>query len=293
MTRGRHRNRQISRAAAIVLAIAGLLLRYSPNAFAWDSQTHREITHLAIERLPSSPLTDFFLANDQRLREFSVEPDSILKHENGKSERIRHYIDSEYFGADPFDALTPDLAAMEKKFGAATIFRAGTLPWTIDDLSNQLRDAWSRGDCARVLRIAGYLAHYVGDASQPLHSTMLYDGYRRDRGMHARIELAVDHDIDQIGVAASSQTKLIPIDAVWPPTIAEIREANTHVQEFIEADRAARESADYDRAFLSRERPLIVSEVASGASTVASIWLLEWHRSGASTKCASSPSPAP
>jgi hypothetical protein len=221
---------------------------------------------------------------------------------------------------------------MENKFGAATMIHTGTLPWTIEEISNALRDAWSRGDCAQVLRLTGYLAHYVGDASQPLHSTMLYDGYPRDRGMHARIELAVDQNIDQIGAAASVQTKVVPVDSVWLATIAEIREANTHVQEFIQADRAARESSssnqyhggtssdsdsrnsyhyrgsyhsrsrnqfsnydakdsnsrnDYDAAFLGREKPLIVNEVANAASVLASIWLLEWHRADSPSKCAS------
>ncbi|MDO8433151.1 MAG: S1/P1 nuclease [Candidatus Binatus sp.] len=278
----------MKRAGAIALAILALLARHAPPALAWDNRTHREITHLAIAHLPPSPLKDFFFANDDRLRQISVEPDSILKHRDGKAEQIRHYINIEYFGSDPFDALVPDLHAMEKKFGAATIKHAGTLPWTIDDLSSVLRDAWSRGDCARVLQTAGYLAHYVGDASQPLHSTILYDGYRRDRGMHARVELAVDDRIDELGAAANRETKLISIDSVWPPTIAEIREANTHVEEFIQADRAARNSgsrSQYDDAFLRREKPLIVSEIARAASLLASIWLFEWQQSHSPVRC--------
>jgi hypothetical protein len=177
---------------------------------------------------------------------------------------------------------------MEKKFGVRTIIQAGTLPWTIDEMSGALRDAWTRGDCSQVLQTAGYLAHYVGDASQPLHSTILYDGYRRDRGMHARIELAVDDHIGDLGAAASRDMKLTSIDSVWTPAIAEIREANSHVQEFIQADRAARDSGSrnqYDDAFIGRERTRVVAEIASAASLLASIWIFEWQKAGSRAQC--------
>src|SRR5882757_391806 len=143
----------------IAFAMLALSMLHPAIAHAWDNRTHREITALAIAHLPPSPLRVFFVANDERLRQLSVEPDTILKHRNGKAERIRHYIDIEYFGAEPFDALVPDIHVMEKKFGARTIIEAGTLPWTIDEMSGALRDAWTRGDCPQVLQAAGYLAH--------------------------------------------------------------------------------------------------------------------------------------
>ena len=280
----------MKRAGAIAFAIVSLLLLHPGATRAWDNRTHREITELAIDRLPPSPLKDYFLANDERLRRLSVEPDSILKHRYGKAEQIRHYINIEYFGSDPFAAIVADRQAMERKFGASTMQHAGTLPWTIEEVADAMRQAWARGDCEQVLQQAGYLAHYVGDASQPLHSTILFDGYRRDRGMHARMELAVDDRIDEIGAAASRETKPLAIDSVWPPVIAQIREANSHVEELIQADRAARNGGsrkDYDESFLGRDKALIVSEIASAASLLASIWLFEWQQSGTPAKCSS------
>ena len=287
------RFRTAGAAAIILLSLLTSLiaLLVSSAANAWDSETHREIVRLAIGVLPPSPMRDFFKANSASLQRLAVEPDSLLKRKFGKSEEIRHYINIEYFGADPFAAIVPDKAAMEKRFGASTVRRAGTLPWTIVDLSTALQSAWSAGQCGNVLTLAGYLAHYVGDASQPLHSTIRYDGYRRDRGIHARVEMAVDHQAAELGAAAAGEAHLEDIATVWAAAIAEIRDANSHVEELIQADRTAREQSKFDRkqytaALMSRERPMIAAQLARAASVLASIWLYEWKRAGSPSRCA-------
>jgi hypothetical protein len=272
-----------------IATLACVLLAWSP-AFAWDSRTHREITKLAIDALPPSPLKDYFAANDSRLQYYSVQPDVIRERYGDEEEAIRHYINLEYFGADAFAVLVPDLAAMNKRFGASTVHRAGTLPWTIVEFSNSLAQAWARGDCTGVLRAAGFLAHYVGDASQPLHTTVNYDGLAQDRGVHMRLEKAVDDDIASLGEAARREAHPIPIESVWPVAISEIRDANSHVAEVLAADRTARAESPrrrgaYDIALLSRERPMIVGQLARGASVLASIWLYEWKQAGIAARC--------
>jgi len=136
------------------LATLAILLACTP-AFAWDANTHREITFLAIETLPPSPLKNLFIKNLSRLEYFSVQPDVIRAKYGDESEKIRHYIDLEYYGADPFDALVPDRNAMNRRFGASMLVRSGTLPWTIVDFSNAFEQEWSRGDCNDLLRLAG------------------------------------------------------------------------------------------------------------------------------------------
>jgi len=70
---------------------------------------------------------------------------------------------------------------MRRRFGYRTLERArARCHGRFEGVSAQLESAWRRGDCDTVLRLSGYLAHYVGDASQPLHSTVNYDGYAGD-----------------------------------------------------------------------------------------------------------------
>jgi hypothetical protein len=66
--------------------------------------------------------------------------------------------------------------------GARTVEVSSALPWTIDGGAQRVEQAWSSGDCAHAIELSGYLAHYIGDASQPLHTTRYYDGFPQDRG---------------------------------------------------------------------------------------------------------------
>jgi hypothetical protein len=274
---------------AVAAMLALVMLSGSP-ALAWDAKTHREITQLAIEKLPPSPLKDFFVANQAHLLYYSVEPDVLREKYGDESEAIRHYINLEYFGPNPFPALVPDLAAMNKRFGISTVRRAGTLPWTIEQFSDALKQAWSRGDCAEVLRLAGFLAHYVGDASQPLHTTVHFDGYEGDRGVHMRIERAVDDSARMLGDAAAGHIQLLANQTPWLAAIEEIRASNSHVDQLLQADRAARSlwprnRSEYDRALLSRTRAILVDQIALAASVLTSIWLMEWKQAGPGLIC--------
>jgi hypothetical protein len=267
------------------------LLACVAPAQAWDSATHRAIARLAVDALPPSPLKSALSHNEAALEMHSVEPDSVLKKEYGKAEERRHYINLEWFGNDPWSALNPDIKKMRRRFTDRTLERAGTLPWTIEAVSDQLESAWRRGDCDAVLRLSGYLAHYVGDASQPLHSTINYDDSARDRGIHARIELAVDHSLRELEPMAGREVRIEDINDVWTPAIAEIRDANGLVGEVIRDDRAARDAGDYggrdyQRAVMNEDAAMFARQIARAASVLASIWLCQWHRAGSRATCA-------
>jgi Zinc dependent phospholipase C len=261
-------------------------------SYAWDSATHRLITRLAINALPASSLKSALLRNERLVEKHSVEPDFLLKERYGHAEEIRDYIDLEIFNPDPHAALAtldPDLATERRRVGEMKLEAAGTLPWTIEDTAARLATALRSGHCSEVLREAGYLSHYVGDASQPLHSTIHHDSYRRDRGIHARVESAVDDRVSSIEAAAAREVQIQTITAVWPVAIDEIRSANSLVHDLIEADRKARrissEGPEYDTTLFANAGPMITLQVARAASALASIWLYEWNQSGHPTVC--------
>jgi hypothetical protein len=276
----------------LAIAIATIsLIAAPPRARAWDERTHQLITRLAIDALPDSALKRVFEAHAADLQEDAVAPDEILRPRYGKAEAIHHYIDLEYFGADPFAALQPDFAAMVSEYGAQTLERSGTLPWTIESTAMGVQKAWRQGDCAAVILRSGYLAHYVGDATQPLHTTKYYDGYSGDRGMHRRLEGAADRSIDEIEEMARPQVHVEQIDRVWPVIVSELRHSNALVASTFDADRAARtetgakRGAVFDRALMQRELPMIARQVAEASSVLASLWLYEWKQAGSPTPC--------
>ncbi len=264
----------------------------SSRAYGWDSGTHRAITRLAVEAIPPSPLKTTLARNEVALERFSVEPDSVLKREYGKAEERKHYINLEWFGADPFSVLNPDLNLMRKRFGARMLKESGTLPWTIEETSAAVESAWRSGDCERALRMSGYLSHYVADASQPLHSTIRYDGDRRDRGVHARLEGAVDHSLQELLALARPQVRIEQVNGAWEPALAEIRDANAVVGEVIREDRAARDQGAYaPQAYadtlVRADAPMLARQLARAATVLASIWLYEWNRAGKPDSCES------
>jgi hypothetical protein len=268
-----------------------LILTASPCAQAWDSGTHRLITRLAIGALPPSPLRQFMSANGRALQERAVFPDSELKRLYGEAEKRRHYIDLEIFGPHPLDALEPDARAMERRFGARRLMRAGTLPWTIEEMSARVNAAWESGDCRRVLTFSGYLSHYVGDLSQPLHTTESFDGdLPSDRWMHARIELAVDRSTRRIEKLARPSVHTRTVRSVWEVVVDGLRQSHALVEKIEAADRYARDASGgdsdvYRTILMHREGAMIAAQIADSASRLASLWQYDWERAGSSAAC--------
>ncbi|HJU27533.1 MAG TPA: hypothetical protein VJ718_00070, partial [Candidatus Binataceae bacterium] len=140
--------------------------------------------------------------------------------------------------------------------------------------------------CDAALYDAGILAHYVGDASQPLHTTKYYDGYTySDRGAHRRFEGAVDRDATGIEAAARPLVRVEQIDSVWDAAVAEIGRAHALAPEVIRSDRAARSQMAfgkraYESALMRADSAMVAKQVADAASVLASIWIYEWKRAG-------------
>jgi len=249
--------------------------------------------------MPPSEFKTFLERNEKRLERYSVEPDSKLKKRYGEAEKRRHYIDVDFYDSDdPFSQLDRSLADTEARFGAVNVERWGTLPWTIDEHASRLGRQLSGGnsdsrDCAALLKLAGYLSHYVGDSTQPLHATSHFDGFAGDRGVHHRIEDATDHEVDRLETLARPTPEVRKIDSVWGAVIAELRHSHALVMPLIEGDRAARAQryggfSAYERELMRREGPMIAGQISRAAALLASVWLYDWERAGRPAVCQAS-----
>lgn len=278
---------QSRHAAAVALALILIGLN-AGHALAWNAATHRAITVLALGAIPPGPLKNALTAHLSELEYRAVEPDK-LREIYGKVEGRRHYIDLEMYGDDPFAVLVPDESAMIQRFGIYRFNKAGTLPWTIEEVAADLDSAWRDSDCAAVVVLAGHLSHYVGDASQPLHTTLHFEGYAGDESMHERLEETVDRQIGALESAARPRVRVVTLDSVWPIVIAELRESHALLPDVVAADRAARiagpNPVQFDTALMDRERGLIVNQLADAASVLASVWLFEWNQAGKPSVC--------
>lgn len=203
------------RLASFVLAGWGALVSL-PDSLAWDYDGHRLINQLALATLPTNfPAFVFSAEARERIAFLGGEPDRwrntpelALKHCNGPD----HYLDLELlrdYALEPA-RLSPFryefLAHLARvryeqpvRFGevdpatdpARTEALPGFLPWAIVEQFGRLKSAFSALNAyaqagtpeevanarGNVLYYMGVLGHYVGDAAQPLHTTVHHHGW--------------------------------------------------------------------------------------------------------------------
>lgn len=160
--------------SAIALA-AGLI--------SWGTFGHEHINKAAVFALPA-PLQTFFYNHIDFITQESTVPD-LRKHTlKDKAEGPRHYIDMENFGSP--DTLPKSLDAAKKKYDEKFLQQNGILPWYIEEMMEKLTKAFREKKKTEILFVAADLAHYIGDAHMPLHTSANHDGQlTNQKGIHA------------------------------------------------------------------------------------------------------------
>ena len=175
------------------LLAAFCLQAAAPSAHAWGNEGHRMINRLAAETLPAD--APAFLRTPAALDEIEYlgpEPDrwrSPAEPELNAAQAPEHFIDLEL--ADKFRPLPHKRLDFEAEVFAAgqRPEKIGLQPWQTDEVWERLKAAMrayrqlsAEGKDTHpveqaILFYAGWLGHYVGDGSQPLHTTIQYNGW--------------------------------------------------------------------------------------------------------------------
>jgi hypothetical protein len=200
--------RPVVRYTALAAALG--LAMIPATAGTWGSAGHRMVGVLAVQALPTE--VPAFLRTKQAamdMGEYAREPDrskgSGRIHDHNRDPA--HFVDiddeGKVLGGPLFTDLQPTRAEYEKALQAAGVdsWKAGYLQYsTIDGYQQMVRDfgywrvltamekrakgkqrAWYKADKARreklLLANLANLAHYVGDGSQPLHTSVHYNGW--------------------------------------------------------------------------------------------------------------------
>jgi len=265
-------------ARPLAVAICLVTLAAPQPAVAWGLAAHRWIALRATALSRCRPLTTGRAAE---LAAYAVEPDTVLKAQLGPVEERRHFLDLDAYGAPPFAALPRDEAAAVRCYGRAALEREGVLPWYGGSLARRLAAELARGDRAAARRTAGYLAHYAGDATMPLHATVNYDGARtRQRGLHHRIEaLLVD---DRLAVYTADAARVgagrpIPPARSEAALFAALEASFDAVAPVLAADRADRRgtrvgSPLYLRRLDADLHALLAARLGAAAALTAALW---------------------
>ncbi len=248
-------------------AVAALFVAPS-RALAWGSTGHREINLVAVRTLPAG--VPPFLADPQVVFEIeALGPEADALKDAGESwdadNDPGHYVDlgddGTIAGRVALDALPPSMEAYAKALAGTgeDPYSVGFLPYSIVDGWEQLRQDFaywqafsylaergangddraffiSQRDLRQdlIARDIGYWGHFVGDASQPLHVTVHYNGwgdypnphaYSESKDLHSRFEGAFVRDHVTAGAVASlvkPATETAPAQALTQAQIGQI-----------------------------------------------------------------------
>lgn len=284
-------------AAAVGVA---LILAQPPLAGAWGNEGHRMINRLAAATLP--PDVPTFLRSEAALNEIEYlgpEPDrwrSPAEPELNAAQAPEHFIDLE-----PADALGP-LPRKRLDF-EAKVFAAGQRPEKIGLQPWEATEVWERLKAAMreyrrlsaggvsnpdtrsveqaILFYAGWLGHYVGDASQPLHTTIQYNGwtgpnpngYTTDHQIHWQFEgpfvAANIHSAD-------IQAKMTPAKAIdgdmFDAYVAYLRHTATCVEKVYQLEKAG----GFVAAGSADSREFTAERLAAGANMLRDMIYTAW-----------------
>jgi hypothetical protein len=162
-----------------VFLYGGLLFLFS----GWGFFAHQKINRLSVFILPPE-MIGFYKKNIQYITEAAVNPDR--RRYSVPDEAPKHYIDLDDHGDSAAYKLPRYWEEAVKKYGEDSLKAYGIVPWHVNRMYYQLKDAFLLKDPNRILRVSAELGHYVSDAHVPLHTTSNYDGQKTGQsGIHA------------------------------------------------------------------------------------------------------------
>lgn len=273
---------------AVSLFLSLLLLAGATStAFGWGPEGHKIINAQAMENLPE-PLRSYFLEHSDFIQQNALAADE--RKSLDPDESPRHYIDLDYYDEYPFEKVSHNLDELIAQYGELTVKRWGLLPWAIAQTLEKLTAQMKAGDEGMWLTAAD-LAHYIGDAHQPFHTTKDYDGRdSRTKGIHERFEIAlVSFFWEEEGAGQLEPLQAIYIDDPLETAFKIVIASYRWVEPLLEADIAAQKVGSkhslskegYWRAFWDGGGgKCMVERFNEAAFYVASFWYTAWVDAG-------------
>ncbi len=280
-----------------VIALAGALLLLAGGTYAWWSQTHVPMTSAAAALLPGDA-PEFFRKGTNSLAPYSADPD-IWKDKAAPmlraAEGPNHYLDLELLR----DRALPENRWLYVKLCRevkTTAVKAGFLPYSIQEWHDRLMLAfaehrkWPKDKRvqAKALYIGGVLAHYTCDASQPLHTTIHYDGRLRPDGSSPRsgIHGNVDALPEKLGLTAkeilrgAKPLKPVAREKIFRAAMAFISAAHAKVDLVYRLEKKLPDSKAPPLVKADAEvRAFAAERARAAASFTAQIWYSAWKSS--------------
>jgi len=276
-------------------------------SFAWGNDGHMMINRLAAAALPSD-VPEFLRSKEAQdaMAYYGPEPDrwrSPLEPELNAAQSPEHFIDLEY--AD----LVGDLPRKRYDFVRALAFaqkshldlpltpeKVGLQPYQTVEVWERLKSAMrdyrqlkqdhkdTKPSECEIVFLAGWLGHYVADGSQPLHTTIQYNGwtgpnpngYTTEHKIHSLFESTfVTANVKASDVAPLIAAKPVVVGDVFADYMAYLRHTNSLVEKTYQLEKAG--------AFAGAGTPegsaFVDERMAAGATELRDLIYSAWLRS--------------
>lgn len=293
----------VRRIAAMVL----LPLIAVPQSFAWGNDGHRMINRLAMEKLPAD--VPAFLRTLEALQEVEYlgpEPDrwrSPAEPELNSAQAPEHFIDLELadlVGPLPrkrFDFIAA-LAVAQAAHPELNLKpeKVGLQPYITIEVYERLKAAMREYRTlaaqhkdvkpveAAILFYAGWLGHYVGDGSMPLHVTVNYNGwmlhanpngYTKQPGIHSQFESAFVTANMTDAVVAPLMTTPRALPEPFTDYIGYLRQSGTQIERVYQLEKVH----GFVGAGSAESREFAASRLAAGATMLCDMIYTAWVES--------------
>jgi hypothetical protein len=311
----------VVRIAAAATLLPVMLVQQS---LAWGADGHRMINRLAAANLPSD--VPAFLRNGEALDTMEYlgpEPDrwkNRAESELSVTQSPDHFIDMEWAdyadvpctaGQNGCPANGKDLprlrydfirsvekAAAEHPELKLTAEKIGFQPWEVQEIYERLKAALreyrklvaanqdTKPVETAILFYAGWLGHYVGDGSQPLHDTIQYNGwtgpnpngYTTEHKIHSQFEtmfvIAAAKPADVAPLVAAA--KPMVLNDEWADYLEYLRHSNSLVEKTYQLEKAG----GFNGAGTPEGVAFLDERLAAGAIELRNLIYTAWVKSG-------------
>ncbi|HTD97349.1 MAG TPA: S1/P1 nuclease [Edaphobacter sp.] len=277
------------------------------QSFAWGADGHRIVNRLAGAALPAD-VPEFLRsqAGLNALEYYGPEPDrwrSSAEPESNAAGAPEHFIDMEY--ADLVGVLPRRRYDFIRALAAAqtahpdvqlTPEKVGLQPYVTIEVWERLKSSMreyrtllaAKQDTkpveCEITFLAGWLGHYVGDGSMPLHTTMQYNGwngpnpngYTTEHKVHSLFESEfVKTNVTAAEVAPLVAAKPVVLGDVFVEYVAYLRHSHTLVEKTYQTEKAG----GFAGAGTPEGKTFTEERLAAGATELRDMIYTAWVRS--------------
>jgi hypothetical protein len=294
----------------IMAALVLLPVMLVQQSFAWGMDGHMMINRIAGANLPAD--VPAFLRSPaalDALEYYGPEPDrwrSPAEPELSAAQAPEHFIDLEYADlAGPLPRRRYDyiraLAAAQAKHpdlaASLTPEKVGLQPYVTTEVYERLQSAFrdyralvaakkdTKPSECEITFLAGWLGHYVADGSQPLHTSIQYNGwvgpnpngYTTEHQIHALFESTYVHANVKPGDFAPlvAAAKPIVMGDVFNEYMAYLRHSNSLVEQTYQLDK----TGAFTGAGTPAGKAFVDRQLAAGAVELRDMIYTAWVKS--------------